>query len=123
MKKVLLYIPPLAHLLGFKKFMSDKSISLMTKTSIFAENMLLYTIVGALFYIGKIPFVEMFLIVMLIFLIVSPFEYELIKKLNKTKLNIITNWNTFKSFNHYFFNQYQVCGYIFIGYILAMILL
>ena len=122
MKKILLYIPPLAHLSGFKNFILDKNIKLTTKFSIFAENILLYFFAGALFYIGKISFLEMFLIVLLVFLVASPFEYKLIERLNKTKLNTFTNWNNFNSFNNYFINQYQVCGYIFIGYILAMIL-
>jgi len=123
MKNFLLYIPPIAHLNGLKNFLLNENISTITKLSVLFENVFLYTIVGALFYIGNISFIEMFILVLLIFLIFSPLEYVLIKKLNKTKLNIITNWVSFKSFKHYFINQYQVCGYIFIGYILAMILI
>jgi len=123
MKNFLLYIPPLAHLKGLKNFLVNKNVSTMTKLSVLLENVFLYSIAGALFYIGNISFTEMFILVLLIFLIFSPFEYTLIKKLNKTKLNTITNWVSFKSFKHYFINQYQVCGYIFIGYILAMILI
>jgi len=123
MKNFLLYIPPLAHLKGLKNFLINENISTTTKLSVLLENVFLYSIVGALFYIGNISFIEMFILVLLIFLIFSPLEYALIKKLNKTKLNIITNWESFKSFKHYFINQYQVCGYIFIGYILAMLLI
>jgi len=123
MKKFLLYIPPIAHLNGLKNFLLNENISTITKLSVLFENVFLYSIVGALFYIGNISFIEMFILVLLIFLIFSPLEYVLIKKVNKTKLNIITNWGNFKSFKHYFINQYQVCGYIFIGYIFAMILI
>ena len=123
MKKFLLFIPPLAHLLGFKDFLFDKNINLITKFSVFTENIFLYFLAGMLFYFGRISFIEMLAIVVSTLLVLSPLEYAIIKKLNKAKLNIVTNWGSFKSFKHYFINQYQVCGYIFIGYILAMILI
>jgi|GEM_PF-3267246 len=123
MKNFLLYVPPLAHLKGLKNFLLNENISTITKVSVLFENVFLYSIIGALFYLGNISFIEMVILVLLIVLIFSPFEYVLIKKLNKTNLNILTNWGSFKSFKHYFINQYQVCGYIFIGYILAMILI
>lgn len=119
MNKKLLYIPPINHLYSLPKFIKNDKISKRTKASVVFENVFLYVFVGLLFGFSKIN-VLIFFIVVLFALLLSPLEWKLIK-LVKTKIKkSITNWENFANKESYYFLQYQLMGYMVIGYFLAL---
>ena len=121
MNKKLLYIPPISHLYNLPKFIKDNKISITTKASVMFENVFLYLFAGLFFGFSKIGLGLFSLIVLFAFLL-SPFEWQLITAIKIRIKKSITNWENFASKESYYFLQYQLMGYIIIGYILGIVI-
>ena len=113
------YIPPFAHLYNLPKFVKNKNISNITKISVITENVLLYLLVGIISGIYEVK-LQTLIAISIFALMLSPVEWVFIKFI-KNKINeSITNWKNFYSKETYYFLQYQLFGYVFIGYFIGI---
>jgi hypothetical protein len=121
MKKIF-YIPPITHLYNLPKFIKDEKISTATKISVVFENVFLYLFAGIISGISGLK-IWMFFTILLFAFLLSPFEWELIKFVRKRIKNSITNWENFIDKESYYFLQFQLMGYVVLGYIISTILI
>lgn len=122
MNKKLLYIPPISHLYNLPNFIKNNKISLTTKMSVLFENIFLYFFAGVMSGVSSLS-INLFIIVLLLALLSTPFEWKIINFI-KTKIKkSLTNWENFNNKKSYYFLQYQLMGYIVIGYMIGRLII
>lgn len=121
MNKKLFLIPPTKHLYYLPKFIKDENVSSSTKVSVIFENIILYVLVGLIAGVTNVGF-WMFLSVLVFAFLLSPLEWRIIKVTKSKVKKSITNWENFESKKSYYSLQYQLMGYVVIGYIIGIIL-
>ncbi len=121
MKKIF-YIPPVSHLYNLPKFIKDSKINRTTKLSVVFENVFLYLFAGLISGVSGLK-IWLFLGIVLFAFLLSPFEWQMINFVRTKIKKSITNWENFTTKESYYFLQFQLMGYIVIGYIIGIALI
>lgn len=121
MKDKLLLIAPFCHLYYLPSLIKNNDVKTSTKVSVIFENVILYFLGGAIAGFEHFSFLMLLVIVVMAFLL-SPLEWKIIKVIRTKAGKTITNWERMANKKAYYFLQYQLLGYILIGYLIGTLI-